>query len=125
MIYFSTHTLRYTGKVFYSVKDMVTEGSSAKRGITETSLALESQFKKLIPPCVYIYADGAGDRKNTNFKVQKGLISLFVKHDLDEVVAARPAAGDSYQNSVERCHWIAIFVSSQYWHDESKARYRL
>ena len=42
----------YTGKVFYTVKDMVTEGSSAKRGITETSLALESHFKEFIPLCV-------------------------------------------------------------------------
>ena len=39
----------YTGQMFYTVKDMVTEGSSAKRGITETSLALESHFKGIIP----------------------------------------------------------------------------
>ena len=39
--------------------------------------------------------------------MQKGLISLFVKPDLDEVVAARPAAGNSYRNPVERCHCIA------------------
>ena len=44
---------------------------------------------------------------NSNFKVQKSLISLFLRHDLDEVVAARPAAGHSYRNPVERCHCIA------------------
>ena len=41
-----------------------------------------------------IHADEVGDSKNTNFKAQKGLISLFVKHDLDEVVAAKPDAGN-------------------------------
>ena len=35
------------------------------------------------------------------------MISLFFKHDLDEVVAARPAAGNSYRNPVERFHSIA------------------
>ena len=49
----------------------------------------------------------APDLKSTNFKVQKGLISLFIKPDLYEVVAARPAAGNSYRNPVERCHCIA------------------
>ena len=96
----------YTGNVFYSVKDMATKGSSAQRGVTELSIALQSHFQE-IPPRVYLYADGSGDRKITNFKVQKGLISLFLKHDLDEVVAARPAAGHSYRNPVERCHCIA------------------
>jgi len=41
--------------------------------------------------------------------VQKGLISLFLKHDLDEVMVARPArpaAGHSYRNPVES-HCIA------------------
>lgn len=46
-------------------------------------------------------------RNQKNFKVQKSLISLFLMHDLDEVVAARPAAGHSYRNPVERCHCIA------------------
>ena len=97
----------YSGNVFYSVKDMATEGSSAMRGATETSVALIAQYQDSIPPRLSLFADGAGDRKNTNFKVQKGLISLFLKHDLDEVVAARPAAGHSYRNPVERCHCIA------------------
>ena len=58
-----------------------------------------------IPP--HLYTDGSGDKKNTNFKVQKSLLSLFFKHDLDEIIAARPAANHSYRNPVERCHCIA------------------
>ena len=39
--------------------------------------------------------------------LQKCLVSLFLKHDMDVVVSARPAAGHSYRNPVERCHCIA------------------
>lgn len=53
------------------------------------------------------YTDGGGDRKNTNFKVQKSLLALFVKYDFDEIIAARPAANYSYRNPVEQCHCIA------------------
>ena len=60
-----------------------------------------------VPSHLYLYADGSGDRKNSNFKVQKNLLALFFKHDLDEVIAARPAANQSYRNPVERCHSIA------------------
>ena len=60
-----------------------------------------------ILPYLYLYTDGDGERKNTNFKVQKNLISLFLHDDLDEVVAARPVEGHSYRNLVETCHGIA------------------
>ena len=36
-------------------------------------------------------------------KVKKGLILLFLKHDLDGVVTSRTTAGNSYGNPVERC----------------------
>ena len=97
----------YTGKVFYSVKNMATEGSTAERGATELSLALKEFYGLTIPPRLYLYADGGRERKNDNFKVQKSLIELFLLHDFDEIVAARPAAGQSYRNPVERCHCIA------------------
>ena len=87
---------------------MATEGSTALRGVTELSEALEKLYCKDSIPCrLYVYADGSGDRKNSNFKVQKGMMSLFIRHDMDEVVAARPAANHSYRNPVERCHCIA------------------
>ena len=97
----------YRGKVFYSVKNMATEGSTANRGAAEISSALHLRYANDVPPRLYLYTDGGGDRKNNNFKVQKSLISLFLRHDLDEVVSARPCAGHSYRNPVERCHCIA------------------
>ena len=44
---------------------------------------------------------------NTNFKLLKSLISLSLKHDLDEVAAAKTSAGNSYRNPVEMCPCIA------------------
>ena len=60
-----------------------------------------------MPPYLYLYADGSSDRKNTNLKAQKCFSGLFLAHDFDEIVAARPAANNSYRNPVERCHSIA------------------
>ena len=98
----------YTGKVFYSIKDMPTQGSSAMRGVAELSAALTSHYElEECPSRMYLYTDGGSDRKNSNFKVQKSLISLFLYHDFDDLISARPAAGHSYRNPVERCHCIA------------------
>ena len=83
---------------------MATEGSTAERGATELSMTLKEYYGSAILPRVSIYADGGGDRKNNNFKVQKSLIAVWKQHDLDEIVSARPAAGHSYRNPVERCH---------------------
>ena len=97
----------YTGKVYYSVKDMPMEGSTAIRGAAELEKALTDHYSSDVPARLSIYADGGGDRKNSNFKVQRGLLGLFHKHDFDEIVAARPAANHSFRNPVERCHCIA------------------
>ena len=98
----------YTCKVFYSIKDMPTQGSSAMRGVAELSAALTSHYElEECPSRMYLYTDGGSDRKNSNFKVQKSLISLFLYHDFDDLISARPAAGHSYRNPVERCHCIA------------------
>ena len=98
----------YTGKVFYSVKDMPTQDSSAMRGAAEVNTVLISHYdSENFPSHLYLYTDGGGDRKNTNYKVQRGLIALFLDHDLDKLIAARPAAGHSYRNPIERCHCIA------------------
>ena len=45
--------------------------------------------------------------KNTDFKVQKSLISLFLHHDRGEVIATRQAEGHSYRNAVKMCQRIA------------------
>ena len=82
---------------------MATQSSSAIRGVTELSMAIEDFYGAAnIPLRLYMYSNSGGDKKNTNFKVQKTLISLFLYNDLDEFVAVRPSTGHSYRNSVER-----------------------
>ena len=49
----------YTGKVFYSIKDMPTQGSSAMRGVAELSAALTSHYElEECPSSMYLYTDG-------------------------------------------------------------------
>ena len=88
---------------------MPLQGSTASRGVAELSKALSRIYTDdaTVPPRLYLYTDGGGDRKNSNFKVQKSLLALFLKYDLDKLIAARPAANHSYRNAVERCHSIA------------------
>ena len=93
----------YTGKVFYSIKDMLTQGSSAMCVVAELSAALTSHYElEECPSRMYLYTDGGSDRKNSNFKVQKSLISLFLYHDFDDLISARPAAGHSYRKPICR-----------------------
>ena len=87
---------------------MATQSTSVSRGETELSIALEDfNGPENIPPRLYLYTYGGGDKKNTNFKVQKSLISLFLFHDLGDVIAARPATDHSYRNLLKRWHCIA------------------
>ena len=60
-------------------------------------------------PRLYFYTEGGEDKKTSkkSEKVPKTLISFFLRHDLDEVIAKRPTAGHSDRNSEERFHCIA------------------
>ena len=86
---------------------MALQGSTAWRGVVELSKTLDSTYRSHIPERLFLYADGGGDRRITFLQVQKGLIALFLHHDFDEIIAAQPAAYQSYRNPVERCHAIA------------------
>ena len=96
----------YRGQVFYGVKTMTSEGSTAWRGVTELMQVVQNHHTT-VPPRLYIYADGGGDRRITFLKVIMALIASFLALDLDELISARPAAGHSFRNPVERCHSIA------------------
>ena len=87
-------------KCFMVKKSMVSQGSTAWRGITELGLTLEKHHKGVMPERVYCYADGGGDRLITF--LQMGLIAMFLHYDLNEMIYARPAAGCSYRNPVEQ-----------------------
>ena len=96
----------YRGHVFYSIKDMALQGSTARRDATELNKALDTFYGAEMPGRLYLYVD-RGDRCVTYQQVQKALIAQFLYHDFDEITAARPAADQSYRNPVERCHAIA------------------
>ena len=56
----------------------------------------------LIPPRLYLYTDG-GNRRITCLSANGSDITVL-KHDLDELISAKPAAGYSCRNPVERGH---------------------
>ena len=95
----------FSGKVFYSFKNMVTQGSSALRGVVEMAKILKSQ--RISASRFYAISDGGGDRRVDYLSVKKALIGMFLVHDLDELIICRTAAGHSYRNPVERIHAIA------------------
>ena len=95
----------FSGKVFYSVKNMVTQGSSALRGAVEMAKILKSQ--RISASRFYAISDGGGDRRFDYLSIKKALIGMFLVHDLDELIICRTAAGHSYRNPVECIHAIA------------------
>ena len=97
----------FSGQVFYAFKTMVNEGSTAARGVVEMGKIID-QLDLVEKPCrILAITDGGGDRRVDYLSVQKTLISLFLKHNCDEVLVSRTAAGLSYRNPVERIHSIA------------------
>ena len=87
-------------KCFTAFKDMSLQGSTALRVGVELSETLDTFYGTEVPERLYLYADGGGDRRVTHLQGQKALIAVFIHHDLDELIAARPAAYQSYRNPV-------------------------
>ena len=92
----------YRGTASYSFKNMITEGSTALRGVVEMGNVVTGD-----PTRFFAITDGGGDRRVNFLSVEKSLISLFFIHDFDEVLVSRTAAGLSFRNPCERCHCIA------------------
>ena len=95
----------FSGLVFYGFKSMVTQGSTAIRGVAEMGKILKENGATVSR--FYAITDGGGDRRVDYLSVRKAIISLFLQHDLDEVLVCRTAAGLSYRNPVKRVHAIA------------------
>ena len=91
----------FSGKVFYSFKNMVIQGSSALQGVVEMAKILKSQ--RISASRFYAISDGVDDRRVDYLSVKKALIGMF----LDELIICRTAAGHSYRNPVECIHAIA------------------
>ena len=86
---------------------MVSQGSTAIRGVVERGKAISANFETPCHPRFYAVTDGGGDRRVDYLSVQKSLVALFLYHNLDEVIAMRTATGLSYRNPVERVHSVA------------------
>ena len=53
-------------------------------------------------PYLFLYTDGGPDHRVTYVRVQLALIALFLKLDLDLLIAVRTPPGHSWKNPVER-----------------------
>ena len=69
----------YKGKVFYSVKDMPLQGSTAIRGVAELSKALSCIYTDAadVPPRLYLYTYVGGAIGKTLISRSRKACSLF------------------------------------------------
>ena len=93
----------YIEQVYYGLKSVVTEGFSAMRCAAEHSKVMTQHLEKLRARC-YAYTDGGPKCKVDNSLFQNSCISLFLKHDFDEILVASIAPNLSSRNPVKRCH---------------------
>ena len=90
----------YAGQVYVGLKDAVFEPSSPVRHATELYNIMKSRNDP--HHILFIYSDGGPDHRLTYLSVQISLISLFLKLDLDLLIAGRTAPSHSWANPVER-----------------------
>ncbi len=92
----------YRGGVFIGLKDQALQPSSSYRHDTELIDSLKKYHNQSVPPIVLKYTDGGPDRKCNNAAVILSNIALCYQLDLDFLVHARTAPGDSFKNPAER-----------------------
>ena len=85
---------------------MINQRSPAIRRCT-AELAKTIQQEGCAKPRLSAFTDGGGGRNITNLAVQKAIIALFLKLDIDEAIFARNAANCSFGNPVDRMLAIA------------------
>ena len=91
----------YHGSVNVCLKEGAFEPSSPLRHTAELYdfLSLNNVLDK---PILCLYTDGGPDHRITYMSVKLSLIALFLKLDLDYLIAARTAPNHSWRNPVER-----------------------
>ena len=92
----------YQGKVYVTMKDSIFEPSSPLRHAAELSGILQREVNFILKPVLLVYSDGGPDHRVTYVSVKAAMIALFLKHNLDLLVAAQTAPNQSYRNPVER-----------------------
>jgi hypothetical protein len=89
----------YRGVVHVTYKDSVFQASSPFRHAVEMLHMLQS---KEVKPILMLYSDGCPDHRVNFHSVKLSLILLFKKLDIDMLIAARTAPGNSWANPAER-----------------------
>lgn len=89
----------YRGHIYVHPKDAIFYPSSALRHAWDIC---DQKFGDRIPPVLGIYSYGGPDHNPTHASVQLAHIAVFMKLDLDILIAVRTAPGGSYLNPVER-----------------------
>ena len=90
----------YRGQVYVGLKDPIFQASDPLRHMAELYNILNNQNES--KPYLFLYTDGGPDHRVTYIRVQMALIALYLKLDLDLLVAVRTPPGHSWKNPVER-----------------------
>ena len=90
----------YRGQVYIGLKDPIFQPSDSLRHMAELYNILNSTNEN--KPYLFLYTDGGPDHRVTYVRVQLALIALFLKLDLDLLIAVRTPPGHSWKNPVER-----------------------
>lgn len=92
----------FSGPVFVTLKDKVMQPSNALRHATELSKVIESNFSSQVPQILLLISDGGSDHRVTFLSVKVALIALFLKLDVDMLIAIRICPYQSWSNMAER-----------------------
>jgi hypothetical protein len=91
-----------TGQVTVVVNDNVLQPSSPIRHAAAMVAMLRCRWSENAPPMLLKFSDGGTDQRNTLESVKCSLIAVFKLLNLDMIVAARCAPGQSWINTAER-----------------------
>lgn len=119
----------YHGQVHVTLKEGAFEPSSPIRHSAELANFITSH-SVVDKPILCLYSDGGPDHRLTYLSVKVALISLYLFHDLDYLIAARTAPQHSWRNPVERvmstlnlglqCVGLARHAGDEHFESEAK-----
>ena len=76
------------------------------RHACELECVIKDKFGDTYPPILFMYSDGDPDHRLTFGSVQVSIICLFLRLNLDMIVAVRCAPHQIWTNLAERCMLI-------------------
>ena len=93
----------FSGDVCVITKDKAFQPSSPMRHARELERVIEDKYGDQYPPILFMYSDGGPDHRLTFGSVQVAIVCLFLRLNLDMIVAVRCAPHQSWTNLAERC----------------------